>query len=706
MQTWKRKQPSARRGSAGTAAKPWQVRVASAVFLLVTVAAGFSSFPAPWNAAASAVKAKTGLNVPMIPDAKFRLGLDLQGGTHLVYDLDMSQIPQADRDSALSGVRDVIERRVNAFGVSEPLVQTTNAGGTYRLIVELAGVLDVKQAIAQIGETPVLEFKEPDTAQSKPTSADDAKKLAAAQAPQRKAAADVLALAMKPGADFDALVKQYSVESDKATTGGKLGDFNTKSVPYGAIAQAIVNTRSWTGRVVPQVIETTQGLEVVKMLGLDPKNEETQLSHILICYTGATGCTTLRSEIEATTKINELKAQATPANFAQLAKDNSTDTGSAANGGKLDPSTDNPWVEPGQMVLPFELAARTTKVGAISDVVKTDFGYHLIYKRASRPTTTYQVERILLPLAKLSDVVPPVSPWKNTQLSGKNLTRASVQFDQRAGTPYVSLQFDDAGGKLFGELTARLVGQPIGIFLDGQPISTPVVQQAIYGGQAIINGTFSLDEAKLLAQRLNAGALPVPIKLLSQQTVGPTLGLASLNQSVKAALIGFALVALFMIALYRLPGIMAILALLLYAVVNMLCYRLFGVTMTLAGIAGLVLSLGIAVDANVLIFERIKDEARAGHDLEASLREGFKRAWPPIRDGHLTTLISAVVLYNFSSSFVRGFALTLAIGVILSLFTAITVVRVYLRALTGWKIFQKPWLFSIRPSAKDSGTNS
>jgi len=303
---------------------------------------------------------------------------------------------------------------------------------------------------------------------------------------------------------------------------------------------------------------------------------------------------------------------------------------------------------------------------------------------------------VLLPFSTAADIIPDASPWQNTGLSGKDLTRATVEFDQNSGAPHVTLQFNAEGAKLFGDLTASLVGQPIAIFLDGSPISTPVVQQAIYGGQAIITGTFTVDEAKLLAQRLNAGALPVPVKLISQETVGPTLGIASLQQSLKAAMIGFALVAAFMIFLYRLPGLLSILALTLYAFLNIMAYRLFGVTITLSGIAGLVLSLGIAVDANVLIFERMKDEYRSGRDLSTSISEGFKRAWAPIRDGHFTTFISAAVLYAFSSSFVKGFALTLAVGVVLSLFTAITVTQTYMRNVKDAKWLQNPWLYALK----------
>lgn len=701
METWKvKRKQSQNRGGKGTA---WKPRLISVLMLLATLVGGVYAFPAYWNMGADALAAKTHWAVPKLPNASFRLGLDLQGGTHLIYDADMKQIPLSDRTTALEGVRDVIERRVNAFGVSEPLVQTTNSNGTYRIVVELAGVLNVKDAIAQIGETPVLEFKEPGTQlDHAPTDADNAK-LAALQATDKKAAEAVLARAKK-GENFDALVKELGIDQKTATAttadGSKITSaasngivemLTEKSPQYAAIAQAIQDTRVKPGQVINKVIETPEGLNVVKYTG-SKDTKEMQLSHILICFEGKTGCQDKTSQIEASVKINQLKKDATPQNFADLAQKESTDKSGKGDG-------DLGWIAPGSTIPAFEIAALKTPVGAISDVVETDFGYHIIYKRAERPLKAYSIQRILLKNTSMTDILPPSSPWKNTELSGKDLTRASVQFDQNTNSPHVALQFNSEGADLFGKLTAAHIGQPIAIFLDGQPISTPTVQSAIYGGQATITGNFTVDQAKLLAQRLNAGALPVPITLLSQETVGPTLGLASLHKSIAAALIGFALVGAFMILLYRVSGVLATLALVLYAFLNLATYRFFGVTMTLSGIAGLVLSLGIAVDANVLIFERMKDEFRSGRDLPATLREGFRRAWPPIRDGHMTTFISAIVLYSFSSSFVRGFALTLAIGVALSLFTAITVTRNYLRATTLFRLFQKPWLYALKKKA-------
>jgi protein-export membrane protein SecD len=272
-----------------------------------------------------------------------------------------------------------------------------------------------------------------------------------------------------------------------------------------------------------------------------------------------------------------------------------------------------------------------------------------------------------------------------------------VEFHINTGAPIVALQFNEEGADLFADLTQAHVGEPIGIFLDGELISSPVVQAAIFGGEAIITGDFTVEEARILAQRLNAGALPVPVSLLSQQTVGPILGEVSLEKSVVAAGMGFAFVAAFMIAYYRLPGLIAALALVLYLFLNLACYRLFGVTITLAGITGFVLSLGMAVDANVLIIERLKEELKAGRDHHSATDEAYRRAWPAIRDGNVTTLIATAILYWFSSSFIQGFALTLSIGVILSMFTAIIISRFYHKNVIQWpRLTKRAWLFGHR----------
>ena len=291
--------------------------------------------------------------------------------------------------------------------------------------------------------------------------------------------------------------------------------------------------------------------------------------------------------------------------------------------------------------------------------------------------------------------------WAPTELTGKNLEIASVQFDPQSGRPVIGLNFDDEGSRLFEEITRRNVGQLLAVFLDGQLLQAPTVQTTIAGGEAIITGSFSIQEARTIVSRLNSGALPVPIKLVGQQTVGATLGETSLDNSVLAGLIGFVVIALFMLIFYRLPGALAAAALAIYIVLSLSIFKLVPVTLTLAGIAGFILSIGMAVDANILIFERIKEELRNGKELTLALQDGFARAWLSIRDSNASTLITTFILGYFGTSIIRGFAVTLAIGVILSMFTAITVSRTFLFLFLGrkLKVFAHPWLYGI--SAKE-----
>lgn len=434
----------------------------------------FLVYPAVFNKGADFLNQKLGLantslKVPHFFNLPFHLGLDLLGGTHLVYQADLSRLaPGQTEGEAMAGVRDVIERRVNFFGVAEPLVQVE---GENRLVVELAGINDISQAIKLIGETPLLQFKE-----------------------QR-------------------------------------GEEETK-----AILEAQKNSQ---------------------LLGEDP----------------------------------------------------------------------------------------------------------------------YFIE---------------------TPLTGKYLQRAQMTFESgtgKIGLPQVSLEFSGEGAEIFKQLTEKNLNKPLAIYLDGVPISIPVVQSVIPDGKAVINGKFTTKEAKELATRLNAGALPVPITLISQESIGASLGRESLAKSLRAGLYGLILVAVFMILFYRLPGVIAVLALLVYVAIVLAVYKLVPVTLTLAGIAGFILSLGMAVDANILIFARLREELIQGKSLPVAFQEGFRRAWFSIRDSHITTLIGAAVLYLFTTSLVKGFALTLGIGVITSLFSAIIVSRSFLGLFIRPKLENKKWLF-------------
>ncbi len=512
---------------------------------------------------------------------KLHYGLDLDGGTHLVYEADVSKLTKEEASSALEGVRDVIEHRVNGLGVSEPIVQTNKSGDHFRLIVELAGIKDVNQAIKSIGETPLLEFKEE-----------------LAPAPQTN-------------------------QDQKATD------------EYNVQAQA-------------------KAFDLNKKLLLDPSK------------------------------------------FAEYAQQYSDDTASKDTGGEI------PFAKREQLVKEFSDALfDTLKVGQITITpVKTVFGYHIIQKEEEKDVqdgtgkTVKEVRSRHILIATHDANVAPQVDWRVTPLTGKQLEKAEVRFNQQSGVPEVNLTFNAEGKKLFESITETNVGKRVGIFLDGALISSPTVQQKIIGGNAVITGNFTIQDAKQLVERLNAGSLPVPISLVSQQTIGPSLGKTERDKSLKAGLIGLIAVALFMIAYYRLPGLVAVFALALYALIAVALFKLIPITLTLAGITGFILSIGMAVDANVLIFERLKEELAKGDTLMKALQESFIRAWTSIRDSNISSLISAGILIWFGSGIIKGFAITLTIGILVSMFTAITTSRTFLLLVAGVTHWKKLWLWN------------
>ncbi|MBI2636688.1 MAG: protein translocase subunit SecD, partial [Parcubacteria group bacterium] len=517
------------------------------------------------------------------------LGLDLQGGAHLVYEADTSQVGLDDAKTALAGVRDVIEKRVNALGVSEPLVQTAEVGDHLRIIVELAGVFDVNEAIRQIGATPLLEFK------------------TEAQAPERVAVS--------------------------AEERAKREQFNAGQ---------------------------------------------------------------LKKAQDAIQKIIAADGQ----NFAELATELSEDPGSKQAGGDLGFARRDVLVKPFGDALFDELAAEGETT---IEPVLTEFGYHIIQRLDSRAVTDeasgasveeVRGRHILFRTQSLEGDVPQYDEWARTELGGRQLARSEVQFDNLSGAALVGLRFDDAGAALFEQLTDQNVGKRIGIFLDGSVISAPVVQQKISGGEAVITGNFTIPEAKELVERLNAGALPVPINLVSQETVGPTLGKASIQQSFVAGLIGFALVAAMMLAIYRAAGLLAVVALLCYSSIVFSLFKLIPITLTLAGIAGFLLSIGMAVDANILIFERLREELRGGAAFGHAVGVAFDRAWNSIRDSNISTLITCLILAWFGTSVIKGFAITLGIGVLISMFSAIIITRVFVELVSRVRwLSSNKWLW-------------
>jgi len=285
--------------------------------------------------------------------------------------------------------------------------------------------------------------------------------------------------------------------------------------------------------------------------------------------------------------------------------------------------------------------------------------------------------------------------WVSTGVSGKDLDNAYLGTGA-AGEWHVNFVLNKNGAKKFGKLTSELVGQPLGIFFDGQLVSSPVVNQAITGGEGYISGNFKKEEALNMVNLLNAGALPVPAEIIEENTVGPTLGLDSLEKSKMAGAVGLGLVMLFMLVYYRVPGIIANIALCIYGLLVFALFKLIPVTLTLAGIAGFILSIGMAVDANILIFERTKEELRVGRTLYAAVNAGFDRAFTSIFDSNMTTIITCSILYLFGTSIVKGFALTLAIGVAVSMFTAITVTKNFMHLVFGSGELKHPGWFGLK----------
>lgn len=418
-------------------------------------------------------------------DYKVKYGLDLSGGTHLVFDADTSEIESVSVDDSLSALRQVIEQRVNALGTTEAVVQIETAGVgsgddvNERLIVELPGVTDIDEAVQIIGRTPSLEFK-----------------------------------LLNP--DFD----------------------------------------------------PTESID----LEINPNTDE------------------VVTDVEA-----ELDEQ-----------------------------------------------------------------------------------------------------FLDTGLTGALLDNAALQFGngqvQATNEPVVVANFNREGRELFGELTTENIGGTLAIFLDGVPISLPRINEPITGGTAVISGNFTYEEAKQLVDDLNLGALPVPIELSSVQKIGATLGADAREGGFIAGIVGLALVGLFLIVRYRLSGVIAVLALALYITLMISAFKVFGIVLTAAGVAGFILSIGMAVDANVLIFERLNEELQdKSKTLGQAVSDGFERAWPSIRDGNLSSLITGVILYWIGTSLLRGFAVTFVLGIIISVITAVTVTRTVLLAIVSEKT-KRAWL--------------
>lgn len=657
-----------------------------ALFLL----AGSVSYPAGANALIDGWNRITSLSIPHV-EYPLVLGLDLQGGSHLEYVADLSNVPLDQRGDAMDGARDVIERRVNQMGVSEPLVQTAKAGDQWRLTVELAGIRDVNQAINMIGETPILEFRIQNEQANRGLTEEEQQMLLEANKAKRELAEEIFKRA-QAGDSIQSLSEEYSDDETIRAAGGDLGWVldQRQYIKLKELGQDLN-----PGDAYPMMVDDGQNFYIAQVEEKKDAGQEIRASHLLIQWKGSEQSAQSRTKELALELMEKIKSEVTPANFEEKVMEYSDEPGADKTAGDLD------YFRRGDMVPPFEDAAFALTKGAVSDIVETQFGFHLIKKTDERSVSDLRVRAVVLRQMTAADILN-TEPWVRTELTGKQLKRAVLDFDPQTGAPIVVLDFDSEGTALFAKMTKDNIGKPIAIYLDGSPISIPTVQTEITGGQAVISGSFTVNEAKLLAQRLQAGALPVPIELIAQQTVGPTLGSESIALSLKAGLIGFLLVLIFMILFYRIPGIISVFALAFYVAVVLAIFKIIPVTMTLSGIAGFILSIGMAVDANVLIFERLKEEFRTDKPLQVSVDEAFKRAWSSIRDGNVTTLLVCLVLYTFTSSLVKGFALTLGIGILVSMFTAIVVTRTILKLFVSTPLSRAlPWFF-LHPRNKAS----
>lgn len=514
---------------------------------------------------------------------KVNLGLDLQGGLHLEYKLDLSKVDAAKAKEAEQAVQAVVERRVNAYGVGEPVVQLAHRGNESFLIVEFPGAKEMEDVKDVIQKTPFLDFREPKTEEEIASEKAQMEEAFASMNQQSKDQAQTVLDRVKAGEDFGALAKEFSQDPGSKEQDGVL-DFQKKGAFVPAFDEALFAEGLNDGDIVQNLVETEYGWHIIKKVESRGEGDD-----------------------------REVKSQ------------------------------------------------------------------HIL----------------------LGKIVPPVDQFKATSLTGEYLDNASLNLGNNMGgglsEPQVVLAFDGEGAKMFADITKRNLGKQVAIYLDDQVVSAPTVQAEITDGHAVISGNFTVAEAKELAQRLNEGALPVPIELVSQQSAEATLGAVALQQSLRAGLIGVAMIAIYMIFYYRFYGFIASIALVIYAatlvtIIKFSNFTPISITLTLAGIAGLILSIGMAVDANVLIFERIREEIRRGKTLRRSIDEGFDRAWPSIRDGNYSTILTSMILMIMGTGFVKGFAIVLTLGVLVSMFTAIVLVRVMVTFASGPWLEKRMWL--------------
>ncbi len=684
-----------------------------------------------------------------ITNQKINLGLDLQGGSQLDYKVDLGKVPERDRGSIVDGIINVFQKRVNGLGVAEPNIYSSQVGDESHIIVELAGIKDLDEAKKTVGKTIQLEFKEQRT---EPDPSYAAKIKEQAEAGLEKA---------KNTADFKIFGEGEAQSNPGKVTYNETPEWLFEDqLPEGIGAAAV---KLEPGQITESLIETSgeyqldaasgnlvqlSGYNIIKLLEkqtIDKPLEEprkVKTAHILVSFKGASGAgeEITRSEEDAKTRAEEalgkLQAGGEGNSFDNLAKEYSDDPSNKDKGGVIEDFI----FDKANYAQEYKTAALgLTSVGELSAVTKSPFGFHIIKALEIKDATSTTVKADQVKIARLF-YNSTDDMWVATGLDGQYFHRANIEFDQLY-QPHVTITFNPEGAKMFEEITERNVNKPLAIFVGGNLISAPNVNEKIAGGQAIITGRFSVKEAEELARDLNTGAIPAPVLLVGQYNIGASLGQEALMKSLWAGLIGLALVALFLIIYYGWAGLLATIALFFYTglllfliksalpmpvalvvaigVFAYLIYRILNskesgpeklialilsvfvlfflsfllatpVVLTLAGVAGVILSIGMAVDANILIFERVKEELRDGRPVESAVSVGFDRAWSSIKDSNFSSLITCAILFYFGSSIIQGFAFNLAAGILVSMFSAITVTRVLLDTFLRSKLGNRP----------------
>ena len=545
------------------------------------------------------------------------LGLDLQGGSHLVYeaalrDSETGELIEVTDDQMQSLVR-TIERRINSSGLGEPIIQIL---GNDRLLVQLPGIRDPGRAKTLIGETARLEFK------------------------HRVIDVDPIPLDQITSSDISSITADDLRPSDsKLLSELTETELNEEAVYIPSLVM------DFTGIGSEKFQQVVLGLQISMAISMDAANKGEMIPP-----------DTLDLSVSG---MEELRYQVSGDQILRI-------------------GTSTRYVIP--------LPAGNTEMGS---AISTDTAKQ---KLGPSPIANLQLKKGYVD--------------EEIGLSGDDLENAYPSQHQNSGAPIVNIEFNEKGTKLFGKLTEDIYRKQqetgfrdqIAIILDGQQLIAPVVHTPITAGTAIIQGPdFTIERVKDLSLLLESGRLPIPIELIQERDVDAILGADSLRKSVIAGTVGLLLVLLFMTLYYRIPGLVASVALIIYAMIVLTIFKMIPVTLTLSGVAAAILSIGMAVDANILIFERMKDELRAGRTMLSSINIGFNRAWPAIRDGNVSTLITCAILYWFSeqlgATIVQGFAVTLAIGVLISMFSAIVVSRTLMRVVALTPISRKVRLF-------------